>query len=435
MLKRFGLMALAILFAASLFSVPVLAQYNPDDYFTYLELAFNEDEKDLREWLIDEHQQFLEVYPAHKNAGKAMYQLASVYERRGKKHHALAAYLKMMFLYPDVAGLVDTDKLRKIIEKEDDYEDQRSWLNQVIYESRDDTSTVDAFFSYLGVLSKLEKKELKDWKLANGREYVRRFPNDARHDQVILWIGDAYKNSEKYKEAAATYVKILGMFKDSPLLMNTRYAQGRLYYENLDKPQNAIDVLTEVVRDAPDPDLAGDALFMMAEIKERKRKKHDEAIADYRKVMENYPSDYRDAEALWRIARIYEKEKKNHITAVSTYNEFLEKFPKDSRGVEALENMAKIYEDKLKDYPKAAMAMARISEMYPDYKEAPSRLVEAGELTEKKMKDYAGAIAYYQMVLDKYGSHKKAKDASKKMKKAQEKLPPPPPAEAGSGSE
>ena len=311
MLKRFASLALVIVMALPMLTQSVQAQYNPDDYFTYLELAFNEDEKDLREWLIDEHQQFLEVYPAHKDAGKAMYQLASVFERRGKKHHALAAYLKMMFLHPDVAGLVDTAKLRKIIEKEDDYENQRSWLNQVIYESRDDTSTSDAFFSYLGVLNKLEKKDLKEWKLANGREFVRRFPNDSRHDQVILWIGNAYRNSEKYKEAAATYVKILGMFKDSPLLMNTRYAQGRLYYENLDKPQNAIDVLTEVVRDAPDPDLAGDALFLRAEVKERKRKKHDDAITDYRRVMEEYPSDYRSPEALWRIARIYEKEEEN----------------------------------------------------------------------------------------------------------------------------
>ena len=106
-------------------------------------------------------------------------------------------------------------------------------------------------------------------------------------------------------------------------------------------------------------------------------------------------------------------------------------FPKMNAAWKRWKTWPEIYKDKLKDPRKAAMSYARISEIYPDYKEAPDRLLEAGELTEKKLKDYAGAVAYYQMVIDKYNSHKKAKDALKKLRKAQEKLPPPAPAEGG----
>jgi TolA-binding protein len=399
------------------------AQYNPENYFTYLENTFNEHDKSLQDLLIDELSHFLILFPEDENAGRVQYMLASVYREKNKEEEALAGYLKMIYLYPASAVIAaNKDDLRSLIANERSFSDQQELLRGLIDQDYGNLPANEAFLKYLETMVALKKSGLRDRNLASCREFFRRFPDDGHHDQVMLWMADVYALSRDYDEANSTYAKFAVIFPGSHHLAYILYQQGQLYYEHLRQPEKAIEILTQVVNSYADSNLAGDAWFTMAEIKDKKNKDYSGAIADYRQVVDQYPNNEKAVEALWQIAEIQERNLKDYRAAVVSYNEIVEKYSANLRGIDALEEMADLYQSKLEDYLLTAQAYARIAELYPDYEEAPERLIDAGSVCEKRLDDYNQAITYYQMVIDNYPDSPESKEAAKKIEKAREKL-------------
>lgn len=416
--KLYTLIALII---ASAFA-PIQAQYSADTYFNFLESRFNEDKKDLRDYLISELTHYLTLYPENDYAGRAQYMLATTYKKHGKKHKALASYLKMILVYPQTRAVIaNTEDLQKLVTKEKDYKEHREWLTALTNQSHSDMDTEAAWVKYLSTLERISNNNLAEWIQIESRNFSLRFPESSNHAKSLYWLGNAYSMKDKHKEANATYAKFGTLFPEDSLASTVYYNQGNTLYNKLDKPAKAVEAYSKVVEQSKDSTQAGEALFLRAEVKEKKRKAYEGAIADYRKVISKYDFLGKSLEARWRAAMLYTEKTKDHDASISMFNELLDKHKGDERGIKALETMAKVYKDKIKDYAKSAETLARISELYPDYKDAPKRLIEAGELCEDKLKNYNLAISYYEKVIERYPDDGKAKDARKKIEKARKK--------------
>jgi len=412
-----------ILLGILLIQSGVFAQYNPGAYFNYLEETFNEHQNSLQNILIDELNYFLLLFPEDENAGRAQYMLASVYNKKGKEHEALAAYLKMIYLYPSSAAIkANVDDLRRLIANERSYRDSQPFLLEVIEENKSGMSTADAYHRYLEVLVSLKKSGLLDSGIESSREFIRRFPNDSRHADAVLWMADFFTYSKDYAEANTTYQKFGRIFPNNPKMADIRYKQGALHYNHLRSHEKGMSYLSDMVNNYPDSPLVGNAIFLIAEIKEKKQKNYDGAIADYQMMAERYPTNENSPEALWRIAKIYDNEKKDYQQSIAAYNALLAGYPSTEKGPEALEEIAEMYRKNFNDYENAAIALARIADSFPEYEKAPDRLIDAGKLMSDKLEDHQRAIDYYQRVVDNFPNSKKVKDANKRIEKATKKL-------------
>ncbi len=412
------------LFMVSLFFTSALrAQYDPERSFRFLKEVYNRHEKAERDYLTTELAQFLETFPEHPRARGVQYMLAKVYQEAGREHLALAAYLKMLYVYPDSLNRRQgREAVQELINTRKAFEEKRDWLNSVINQAPVIHSRADGFFQYLGILREAGYRKLNDWFETSCREFLTDFPGETKSEQVLQWLAEFYQNQKRFREAQLTYRKLEILFPESSLIPYYLFSQGKLLYHKLDDPQGAMVELNRLVQEFPASSRAPGALFLIAQIKETKQKDYEEAIRIYRQVTTgNAPEDVA-VEALWKIAGIERKRRKNYRAAVDAYAEIVEKFPRHSRSIDALEAMADVFKDELHEYRLAAEALVKLAEMHPGYRKAPDRLLEAGEIYEKDLNSYQKAISIYQSLMTKYPGHKKARSAAKRIDKLQKKI-------------
>lgn len=397
---------------------PALAQYDKNRTFKYLQETFNQHDKTLNNFLIVELEHYLHLFPKSKHARRVQYMLGNIHEKEGKKHIAVASYLKMLFLYPSAAGIAEsTDSLHELITTDKSFANKREWLLDEIKKGSVKSYSANSYFRYLKIMMELDHKKLQEWTMDSCREFIRAFPTDKRNERVLIWIADLYMKDKDYKEAVTSYFKVTTVYPKSSLMPEIFYKRGVLKYEHLKENEAAIKVLGELVKKYPKSKFAAEALFLSGEIKEKKLKDYKGAIADYRKLVGTHSKSKKAADALWEIAVINKSKLKNHKAAILAYNKIVKKYPKNEKAIEAMEEAAKLYRSPLKDYESAAKTYARIADMYPSYKRAPDRLMEAGSICESNLKNTRKALVYYQRVIDMFPGHKKAQAAAKRIEK------------------
>jgi len=404
-------------------SLSLFAQYDEQKTFTYLEATFNLHDKQLQDVLVTELTHYLKMFPNSENASRAQQMLANVYEEKRKKDEAIASYLKMFCLYPDVANVSgNTDALRQLIANDRSYSDKKDWLLGILDQNVSAQSLVDSYYHYLSILMELDQSGLRDWILDECRNFHLQFPKDPRNEQVVQWMGDTYLAKRDYREAVLIYSKFEYLFPGNPLTPTIRYKQANVAYENLRDHGKALEILNGLITDYATDPVIPDALYLRGVINAKELRKYQDAITDFRRLVDMYPDNPKAGDALEQMRDIYEKDLKDYPGAVKALDEIVEKTKDESKGVEALEVIAGLYERRLDNYAAAAETYARIAERYPNYEKAPERLIDAGEICEKKLNDYQKAITYYQMVVDKFPNHEKAEDARKKIDDAQKEL-------------
>ena len=423
MFRRFIIKSICIFILIAVMVNPAGAQGVDDKLFTFLQETHTLNDKKLRDFLIDELDQYLMIYPESRHAADASFLLAKTYEERGKKHEALAMYCKTAFLYPDSALQRKCgEAAREIISRESEYRDKQEKLNAVFTAESVADEADDRYYSYLDFLAGLDASKLHGWTLSEIRRFISCYPTDVRMDRLIHWMGESYMKMNKPLEASMQFSKLAVISPESPLVSYALYCRGRLLYEKLNKADDAAGELTLVVTTYPESEYAGESLFLLGEIKEKKLRDYEGAIAEYRKLVDTYPDFAKNVSALLAMSEIYLNRLKNYQAAIQANMEIIEKYRTSPQGVEALEKVADIYENKLKDYKKSAEYYAKVAEFYPASEKAPDMLLKAGSICESRLNDYKRAIEYYQRIIDQYPNHKKANDAKSRMSKAKDKL-------------
>jgi len=404
-------------------SVAIGSAYTADSYFEYVKSVYNQHEKELSGFLAAELETFMRLFPQDDHAAEASYLLAQVYLERGKEHRALAALFKTLYLYPgsDVHPSA-VEAAHKIIFRNRGYKDKKEELARIIDGDFAGGGLADRRYRYVAFLYGLDQSKLYDWLLVEFGDFVTRFKDDARSEEIQLWIADTYAAKGKAEAAVASYLKYERLYPDSDKLPGVKYHRATILSEKIKDFERAAEVLTDVVENHSGSDHAAAAVYARARIKASRFKDYDGAIADYRRLVTDRPQHDKAVEALLAIAALNAEKLKAYRTAIGVYVEIVDNYPGDNRGIKALEESAKIYLDRLKDPLAAAAQHARIATQFPAYGEAARALYKAAEICEKKQKDYDKAIEYYQLITTMFPDSKLAHKAREKITKIVEKM-------------
>ncbi len=403
-------------------SIPAIAQSNASNTLLFLQQTYNQHEKKLHHFLIDELTNYIDSFPDSAGVAEAIFLMGKVYEEQKEADQVLAAFLKIIYLFPNFVKLQQCIEInQQIVMKEKLYKNNQEKLIAAMNKNLTGISKADRYYQYLDLLLTLDSPKLYQWTIQEGRGFIKYFPNDSRTEQVLLWIADLYvKKGDKW-EATFSYLKFETAFPHSASLPLALFNQAKLYCDELKKHDTAILISEKIVATFPQSEYAAPSLLLIGDINANKLKNYEAAMLAYRQLVDTYPQDKHAIEALLAIGEIDAKKLKKFDNAILVYNEFIDKYRSSPQGVVALEEAAKIYENDLRDYGKAAEYYGKISEIYPTYEKAPDLLLKAGALCEDKLNDYEKAKQYYQIVLDKFSQDKKAKEAEKRINKLNKK--------------
>ena len=398
------------------------AQDDQANLFGYIQELYKQSDEKTSEFLITELQEFITNHPESKHIADVQFMLARTYEDKGDEREALATYIKTLYLYPNFLERKSVmDLAMNLIKNERTFRDRQEKLYKVLEAGGDAGSVADRNLDYLAFLVQDDDDGLYPFVIDEARLFASRHPEHSRVDTVMQWIGDLYLKDGDEREAMFSYLKLDFTHPGSPLLPYTQFQRGKLLYEEINAPEIAADVLLGVATTYPESEYAGESLYLIGEIKEKKEKDYAGATDSYRQLVDAYPDHRKSPDALLMIGEISAKRLNNFATAVAAYDEFIEKFSDNPKGVEALTESAEIYKDDLESYEKAAEYYAKVAEVYPTYEKAPDLLIKAGELCEDKLRDYEKAIQYYKLVIEKFPESKKVGTAEKKIRKAEDK--------------
>lgn len=390
--------------------------------YRFLEELYNRFDRTLQPYLISELEQYLAVYPAGARADRALYLLGRTYEDAGDRHQALAAYAKLLYLYPSsderAAAL---DALRAILGREKFYADQRGRLEALLREADGSGSRADRHYAYLSFLSKLDATHLHERLLAECTAFKRDYPLDSRLPHLDLWIAVSWANKGGSLESAQAFRKFEALYPDDPSLPYARYTRAELLSRELNGGQQAISILRGLVASFPDSRYAPRALFLLGETQAR-LKDYKQAIADYRRLADEYAADEAAPDALLAVAEIQERQLKDLPAAVATLKELPERFPGEARGAEALERAATLETQRLGDHRGAAATFASVADYFPQHERAAEDLLKAGKLHEEKTGDLQAALAYYRLALERYPGDRKAGELGRRAQRLSERL-------------
>ncbi len=395
---------------------------NPEQLFSYLQAIYNRHDKDLHDYLLTELNQYVLQFPDSGKTAEAQYLIARVYQEKGEKQKAAAAFLKTIYLYPGTSWRQEAAKeARQMISTEGVFKEKRAKWLALLDSTAPGQSAADRYFQYLNLALALESAESYAILLNDAKSFLVQFAEDARQDSILRTIAELYAKKGDKHEAEVSYWRLEYCCAESPLLPAARYSRGVLLSKELGNQKMAIQVLGELAVKNPQSEYATLAIFKMGEIKKEKMKDYGGAIADYRKFVETSSDSAKAVDALWAIAEINTDNTKDYGSAIAAYNEIVEKHKSDKRAVAAFEKIGDVFKDKLADYNKAAEQYVKIIEAFPYYEKAPDLILKAGSLCEDKLKDYARAQQYYRLVIDKFPQHKSANEARKRFEKAREK--------------
>jgi TolA-binding protein len=348
--------------------------------------------------------------------------LARTYENNGDEREALASYIKTLYLYPNfLERKTVMDLAMNLIKNERTFRDRQEKLYRILETEPEAESIADRYWDYLSFLVQDDDDGLYSFVIDEARAFTGQHPEHSQVDTAMQWIGDLYLKKNDEREAMFSYLKLDFTHPGSPLLPYTQFQRGKLLYEEFNEPVKAAEILLGVATTYPESEYAGESLYLIGEIKEKKEKDFAGATASYRQLVDAYPNHKKSPDALMMIGEISAKRLNNFATAVAAYDEFIEKFSDNPKGVDALTEAAEIYEDDLESYEKAAEYYAKVAEVYPTYEKAPDLLIKAGELCEDKLGDYEKAIEYYQLVIDKFPESRRVGTAEKNIRKAKDK--------------
>ncbi len=419
---RWSTLAVIIFLISCLGFGSIAAADESDIYYEFLKNCYNQNEKELNDFLLSELNLYIKIFPKSKNLPAAGYLMAKIYADKGYEDIAFALFMKQLYLYPNSlihSGIVE--EARKIIAKNSRYKNRQAELTQLIGGTFPECDQADCLYNYLAFLYDLDQERLYNWNLREFYDFIAHNKSDDRVEQVHRWIADTYALEKNEQAAQSAYLKYEQLYPESKHIPYVKIRRAKILYEDLKDYETALEILTQVIDNYPMTDYAGSALYLRGEIKEKKQRDYNGAIADFRRLVTDMPGHDMGVDALFNIAEINRDQLGASKTAIGVYDEIIDLYPEDIRGVKALEEAAEIYM-KLDDPLSAAQEYARIASQFPAYEDSPKMLTKAGAICESKLVNYEKAIEYYQMVVDKYIDTDDAVKAEKRIAKLREKI-------------
>jgi len=395
---------------------------NADENFEFLRTVFNKHENHMGDYLVQEIDAFMKIYPENKHATEASHLLAQVYLEMNDEDLSFAQLMKTLYLYPNSSNHVAVvGDVHKIIAEERRYRDKEDFIATIADGEFKDNSRGENYYAYLKFLHDLDEDNLYDWTLGEMYDFIGKYPSDAHAEEVQRWIADTWYAQGDENAAVNGYLKYEELYPDSKDLPYVMINRAKIMNRDLKQPGDAIALLTRVVEEFPGTDYAATALYDRGTIKADRNDNYEGAIEDYRALVKMKPQHVKAVDALMEIARIQERKMKAYRSAIKVYDEIIENYPVDIRGVEALQESAELAM-KLDDYLDAANRYAKIATQYPDYEDAPKMAFKAADIAKGKLKDLHKAIDFLQLIVTDFPDSEASRKAQKEIDDLKKKL-------------
>ena len=389
-----------------------------DDYFNYLKSVFEQQDRKLADYLIEELNSYIRLFPQSVHVAEVRFLKARVVADSRDEHRAFILFMKTLYLNPNsVVHNKCAEGARVIVTTNKQYRDHKNELTLLINGEFAPGKPADLLYQYLTFLHDLGMDKLRRWSLVEYQEFVDLYPDDVRAEKIQYWIAEAYMLLGDYREAAASFMKFEHLYPDSHLVPSVRIRRADILDEKLKNPELAVQALTAVIEDFPQTGNAGTALFNRADIKASRFKDINGAIADYQLLVHEMPQHNKAVDALFELAEIYIKKQKNYRQALDTYNQIVADYPENRKCISALEESAKIYLDKQKQPVSAADSYGKVADLFPDDPKSPEMLLKAGEICQNKAKIIDQALVYYERLVAQYPQSDQAGKAREKIAK------------------
>lgn len=186
-----------------------LARENPDKFFAYLQDVYNRHDKNLHNFLLAELSQYVAQFPAGEKTPEAQYLLAKVYQEKGDKQKAAAAFLKTIYLYPGTSWQQQAAQdARKLISEEGVFKDKRAKLLALVEGTPQGQSPADRYYEYLHLATVLDHADAYGALLDDARKFLILFPEDTRQDSVLQKLAEIYAKKGDEHEAEVSYLRL-----------------------------------------------------------------------------------------------------------------------------------------------------------------------------------------------------------------------------------
>ncbi len=365
--------------------------------------------KETLAFAVSELNRYVQNYPLGKEADKAIFMTIEAYDELKNSAFSLAAYLHLLYLYPESQFAT---KAKEKIEKIGKQKEYKELLNEIRTISVDGTQPREKrFFDYLGYLNKMANPKFCDYILSQAGAFLAQYSESKFALAVQIIIGDSLVKANEDYEATASYLKAIYLYPDFSSLAEVYFKLGKVYQEQLKKYREAIDIYQEGIKKFPDSSLCSQYLFVVASLYQKELKAYPEALATYQRVVNEYPQAQNAPLALEEKAKLC-LELKNYQEAIGAFNQLVTKYPRSEKAPFALNSMGEYYEE-IKDVRSAISAYRKLAKEYPGCQFSCGKLFLAGKLAEDELKDVNMAIEVYKEVVNQFPGTKEAENAQK----------------------
>lgn len=395
------------------------------NYFGFIKLLVESEEKDLFDDAIIEMDNFTKLYWSGKLSEDVQLMMAEMYEKKKMQFEALASYIKFIHLYPssskgdqaraDLVSFISGKVNKSISEKQ-------SQLTRIVGIPQQEKPYQDKYFAYIQTIYNLEISKLNDWTLNEIKYFNSILPDDERQPQIAYWYAKLHERLKHEKESSFFASKVILGYPNSPLVPDAYFLKATILTGKLGKHDDAASNYLIVVDKYPTHGLAALSLYNAATIQTERLKDHSEAVRTFRRLVDEYPTDTLAVPALLKGAKVLTNKVKDYKDARRFYHLITTKYPNDPRGGEALKLAGNVAESKQKDVDAAIKDYIGVHEKYPNDPKAIELLIKAAQLQEKKKMDLSGAVTTLQMIVKKYSSYKDVGKIQKQIDKLNEKI-------------
>jgi len=273
-------------------------------YFNYVELLNSYPEEEIKEFFMEEAENYITLFSAEEYCAKIMLAMGEHYQKADDNQKAYITSEKIMKIYP----------------------------GQPIYS--------EALYMQ-GIIQMEEFKEYPS-AIATFEAFIEKYPDNRKSQSAMYKIAKTYDENLKEWEKAIGYYKQFA--EKYPLSENaipgiTRSAV--IYFKELKSLQSAVDTYLSIEEKYPNSSYGKHALYNASLLYEEK-KYYKNAVVQFAEVYQGYPDSKEALSSLEKSAVIYLEKLDDTENGKKVLSKIVEQFPESKSAKEAIERLSAI---------------------------------------------------------------------------------------------
>ncbi|KAA3617490.1 MAG: hypothetical protein D8M58_02000 [Calditrichaeota bacterium] len=418
-MKTIFILALALFFTSNIY-----AQNKVDLHYNILDEAFKELKQNSQiDYLIDEFENFVFIYPNSKQEDEILYRLSHLYSLKNQPSQQIIPLIKLNILHGNSPlRKRSIEIIDSLVTFSVDFtlsEQSEKTLQQLSNIPVQENYRL-AYLDYLSFIYSLDYRKMDELFFGEISLYKKLFASfEEDMDAIIFWQANIYKVGKKHPAAIFNFDKVCKLYKKSRFVPQALLELAILNRDYLNNINQTRDYLLEIINQYPDAAKTGDAQYELAKLYDHNYKDTDEALKNYELHVSAFPNNPNYSSSLMRIAAIYEM-KENYIESINSYKRIVEKNHNEEATFKALKIIIRLYEKKLNDNKLTAKTMILFAQTFPQNEESLGFLFSAGKLYLEKIEDKIKAKEVFEIIIAQFPESTEAKEAADILKKLSE---------------